>query len=587
MKNFRQLILLGILFFFTQTFINRAYSATFYVDAAIAAPGNGATWATAFDDLQSAINAATSGDIIRVSQGVYNTTNGFVLADGINIMGGHPPSGAYINMFRNMFRNPDLYPTVLDGNNITMISNVGLSSQTVINGFTINGATAGIGTAGLTQAFSPSIVNCKFTGGDYGIQAVNIWSTYNPTIVDCEFENGIAGILLDCGTFGAGQNIQPNISKSTFKNMEHGVVFQIISGRFAPTFDRCEFAYLNGHAVTNDGTGIGNGFAFFPPPANSFSYSPTFKNSVFYNNGGILEALVSDKFNQDVSTLFLNCTFYKNNEPAGSTPILIETDQSNFTSNQSITAAKFHNCISWGNKNSSGKLIKLETAMTVQFRNSLVDFNTFNSSSASIDPAFTLTNPGSTIQVQNLMGNINNQNPQFVYASSTPSAAYLFQLKPISPARNQGNNALQPTTNQDVDFRGYIRTNETTIDMGAFEYCPQSTGCPPSAVSNPGGGGLGPVGGGPLKTSIEENPIEAATPSLNVYPIPAQNEIIIDGYEAAQGTVRLFDLTGKQVAEQILQESSTRIDISGLPNGVYILRIKDTNGVSSKRIIKE
>src|SRR5438477_1656993 len=80
----------------------RLLSATIYVDAN--APSgrthDGATWATAFLDLQQGLSTATSGDQIRAADGVYKPTSGtdrtisFQLKSGVSLLGGYAGYGA-------------------------------------------------------------------------------------------------------------------------------------------------------------------------------------------------------------------------------------------------------------------------------------------------------------------------------------------------------------------------------------------------------------------------------------------------------------------------------------------------------------
>ncbi|MDO9085044.1 MAG: choice-of-anchor Q domain-containing protein [Anaerolineaceae bacterium] len=88
-----------------------------YVDASIERSGDGTSWATAFKNLQPAINAARAGDTIRVAQGVYlptttrlaedPRTKSFILKDGVQILGGF--------LADTHTRDLKLYPTILSG----------------------------------------------------------------------------------------------------------------------------------------------------------------------------------------------------------------------------------------------------------------------------------------------------------------------------------------------------------------------------------------------------------------------------------------------------------------------------------------
>jgi len=76
--------------------------------------------------------------------------------------------------------------------------------------------------------------------------------------------------------------------------------------------------------------------------------------------------------------------------------------------------------------------------------------------------------------------------------------------------------------------------------------------------------------------------------SLTLYPNPASNELNISYLATQGGTMRLriIDLQGQTVLEQTQQstvgENKTRLDISPLPAGLYLL----SNGIESTEFIK-
>jgi hypothetical protein len=82
------------------------------------------------------------------------------------------------------------------------------------------------------------------------------------------------------------------------------------------------------------------------------------------------------------------------------------------------------------------------------------------------------------------------------------------------------------------------------------------------------------------------------TPSpdlVKAYPNPASNQLSVE-YPASEGNlvIRLNDLSGKQIFESILSQSSGKsdFDVSGLTRGVYVLQmIKNNQVLGSKKIV--
>lgn len=79
--------------------------------------------------------------------------------------------------------------------------------------------------------------------------------------------------------------------------------------------------------------------------------------------------------------------------------------------------------------------------------------------------------------------------------------------------------------------------------------------------------------------------VEETLPNINIYPNPSKDWIKIDGISEVSD-VQIFDVTGKLVLSQEYQVDD-KIDISNLTVGMYILNIRNSEGVSSKKIIKQ
>jgi hypothetical protein len=73
---------------------------------------------------------------------------------------------------------------------------------------------------------------------------------------------------------------------------------------------------------------------------------------------------------------------------------------------------------------------------------------------------------------------------------------------------------------------------------------------------------------------------------LNISPNPAINELRVTA-TGEIGHLAIFDLTGKIVAEYLLKENESIIDVSDLASGSYLLKT-DTNGVvGTQKFIKK
>lgn len=77
---------------------------------------------------------------------------------------------------------------------------------------------------------------------------------------------------------------------------------------------------------------------------------------------------------------------------------------------------------------------------------------------------------------------------------------------------------------------------------------------------------------------------DAQLAKWNVYPNPATDMILVEIPENNNGTLRLFDLVGREIQEWQTNDTSLKLDVSKVTNGVYLLQWEH-NGVSSARRI--
>ena len=168
-------------------------SDVIFVDGGGAA-GAGTSWADAYNNLATALTAATAGKQIWVKTGTYNGTP-YTMKDGVDMYGGFAGTegSTYV---RDIASNP----TVLDGENLRQVI---LGATAVFDGFEVRRgyltSTTIAGGAGMrNHNASPTVLNCTFAdnmalssaaGG-----AMMNWNNSAPVISNCVFEGNAAYI---------------------------------------------------------------------------------------------------------------------------------------------------------------------------------------------------------------------------------------------------------------------------------------------------------------------------------------------------------------------------------------------------------
>jgi mannan endo-1,4-beta-mannosidase len=73
---------------------------------------------------------------------------------------------------------------------------------------------------------------------------------------------------------------------------------------------------------------------------------------------------------------------------------------------------------------------------------------------------------------------------------------------------------------------------------------------------------------------------------ISIFPQPATDRVTIESGNQQILGVRLFDVQGRLIAEQVSESHSCIVDVSSLQTGVYELAIKTTQGLIFKKLIK-
>ncbi|MBA4147546.1 MAG: right-handed parallel beta-helix repeat-containing protein [Verrucomicrobia bacterium] len=167
-----------------------------YVHAGAAPGGDGASWATAYNDLRAAIEATCSSEI-WVAQGTYSASESFELRNGVAIYGGF--AGTETNRSQ---RDWIAHPTKLSRKNYYTIViqpyDSPITSSARLDGFIIDGSdgTKGILIDGEEAPASPVFANCVFKniqhGGNVDSGAVENRGGGSPAFEDCTFDTNAA-----------------------------------------------------------------------------------------------------------------------------------------------------------------------------------------------------------------------------------------------------------------------------------------------------------------------------------------------------------------------------------------------------------
>jgi hypothetical protein len=272
---------------------------------------NGNTWATAYQNLEDALNATTAcaPTQVWVAAGTYKptaTTNrdiSFVMKNNLSVYGGFPNTGNPTFSERNTITNI----TTLSGdigitndiadNSYHVISNAtGLDNTAILDGFVIaNGNANGIGSfrnvggamlnnpAGASNICNPKIDNCIFKNNSAILNGGAIYNngasaTANPIFTNCIFQNNSAAngaaFYNDGSTSGVSN---PTIINATFTeniaSTSGNVVYSTAaSGNSITDFTNCIF-WSNGGANTfsNNASTINVKYSLFEPLVNNYT----------------------------------------------------------------------------------------------------------------------------------------------------------------------------------------------------------------------------------------------------------------------------------------------------------------------------
>jgi len=417
-------------------------NAQIYVNESAFGANDGSSWTDAYQSLQDAIAAASSGDDIWVATGTYYPSDypagcsgcstsrdyTFQLKDGVSLYGGFMGNESTLNQ-----RNIEANPTVLSGDIGTLSDNsdnvyhvvlgsfTDLTATTRIDGFTI--------TAGNADGISTTItVNSNTIVHHYG-----------------------GGIYTHGGTININNNtIEQNIARN----------FGGVGGGVYVTDSK---SFISQNIISENEGGALGGIALESSTNVIFNNIISGNEATTGNGGGIgMLWCINTLYNNQISG---NIT--DNKSGGGIFSVSSDNDFANNTISGNLALSGFGGGIFFNGGT-----------------NTLSNDIVYGNSSSIFNQISTLTIDRSIVEDGCPMGatcsNLLTSNPNFVMSvPSAPSTGGDLRLQFGSPAINTANNSAYQSVSgidpaNDTDLAGFIRLDGGQIDRGVYEF----TSCP-------------------------------------------------------------------------------------------------------------
>ncbi len=417
---------------------------------------NGISWANAFTNLQTGINAGQAGDSVFVAKGIYQQPEGvsFNMKEGVKIYGSFQGTEAFLSQ-RNIASPTD--SSILKGNKfVSVVGNIQtvLTSASILDGFTITGGESTYLGGGISNFnASPTLNNLCIVGNTTTYSGGGIYNEdSSPIITNCTISGNYAKI-------GGGGILNNGTSSTKMANL-------VISGN------------------TSDGGGAGI--------ANSGTLTPTMDNLVITGNiSGYWGGGIYDSSNSKMTNLIISGNqayegggiYNKNSSSFLTNTIISGNTATNNGGGMFVSALKptITNVTIVGNYagvRGGGILSNLAAPI---IKNSVIFGNTAPTNDGIGIVGRAIPNNTPVVSYSLVQGSTATTNGNIsagtytatdifttpITGSTTPTTAGDYTLISGSPAINKGDNTDIPSDAKDL--AGNPRIFEMTIDMGAYE----------------------------------------------------------------------------------------------------------------------
>lgn len=294
----------------------------------------------------------------------------------------------------------------------------------------------------------------------------------------------------------------------------------------------------------NSGTDTGVAAGYYAGGVNNQSFRLEFDTCIVRNNfsGTNSQILIAGAtgYSWGGTSVIKNSLFHNNTSTSGASCLYLSASTINSGTVMGINVNVI-NCTFSNNSGTNGNVIRTDNGSNTYLKNTILFGN------GSLTPiSFTgIGGPG--------LSNTISEGGQISGINSDPLLNANFTLQAGSPAIDSGNNSFI-SAGTTTDLAGNARIHNSIIDLGAYEY----------------------------NAALSTNNFNSFS-EFTVFPNPGNSIVSVICIELIDN-IQIISLDGREIKSV----SDSKIDISALSNGIYLLRVKTTSGKTGiKKIIKK